>query len=151
MEKFLFITNHDSRDIFSFNRGDQFTIFSPQPYSLHGNWKGAITEFTFACVCSPDPPKPVPIIPDNIYVSIDLFDSSYVNGTTRVILRKIPILGERFVHNIYSVPYYFQVLKNNFNTFMVTLFNSDFKKIDLEEAKISFVLHLKQNGKNQAI
>ena len=132
---FLFVSSRDSKETFPENNPAGFIIQLPGIINLKGTWVCALTELYVD--------NRFVTTPQQIVVSSDLIEESYISNTQWPVLRRIPVEVNQDIDLTFEDPYYFKVVQHQVHRIHIYLKDQDLESVQLTGGELSCVLHLK--------
>ena len=135
---FYFISSNDSLDLYPNNHPADFSVHLPIPLFLSENWEMGLLDFSLEAEFI--------TLPKEIYVCVNVLDSSYVCGNLSKVLKRISIPKEFRGKLIFYFPCvnYVPITSNYLNYFQVKIFSETFQEAAFKKGNLYGTLHLRK-------
>ena len=135
---FLFVSSNDCREIYPANNPASFCVDLPIPLSLPGIWEIGILDFSMEAEFLQ--------IPKEMYICLNILDSSYVQGSLIKAIQRISIPSHFSEKIMFSFPRinYVSVISNYLNYFQVKILSENLQEAAFKKGNLYFTLHLKK-------
>ena len=135
-QMFLFVSSEDCKTVFPGNNSAGFTIQLPGIIDLKGTWVCALSEIYLD--------NKFVNTPNQIVVSSDLIEDSYISDTQWPVLRRIPVVTNQDIDLTFAEPYYFKIVQHQAHRIHLYLRDQDLQPVQFTSGQLSCVLHLKR-------
>ena len=133
---YFHLSNKDTPQVYSLNRPDLFKVYLLKNFNLSGLWECGLINVTFENNFPDASPK-------NLAICVDICEDSFVQGQTKQILERIPVLDSAVQFVQFSRPCYLKVIKRQFSSVTISVLDQqlDYSKLS---GDIHLTLHLKK-------
>ena len=135
---FFHLSSNDCKEIYPSNIPSSFVVDLPIPLSLFGNWEIGLTDITFDNDFIEDPKE--------LYLCLDIIDSSYVQGALVKALQRISMPNNTSDKIINYFPFvnFMSITTNYLNSFQVKLLSENLEEATFKKGNLYCTLHLRK-------
>ena len=133
---YLFVCSSDSLKVHERNVGSDFIVQLPRTYYLDGKWECALIEASFV----PDFEEST----DQILICTDVIADSYVQNTSRRVLRRIEILREDKTDLSFNPGLYFDVKQTELSRLNIYVLDDKLQLAGFKVDKVNCTLHFRR-------
>lgn len=131
---YLYLTSDDSKDRFSHNKSDDFTVELSKPLQLEGSWEIGLIEANFSGT----------VRANSYYICSDVCAESQVSDKLYPVLRRVTVTKSKKTTVLYDTPIYVKVNRSEIQRLRVFIRDAKLAQFSLLGKTFACTLHLRK-------